>query len=58
MGPPAAGNMPFELVRDHLQPDTIGVLELAASNSLPAVTAGSDYLERLLAERSPQAVSP
>jgi sugar phosphate isomerase/epimerase len=54
---PAAGNMPFELVRSYLQPDTIGVLELASSNALGALIAGRDYLERLLAFQPLQAAA-
>jgi sugar phosphate isomerase/epimerase len=46
---PAPGNMPFELVRRYLRPDTVRVLELAPTNSLAAIVAGRNYLEQLFA---------
>lgn len=42
---PAPGNMPLEMVRAFLRPDTIRVLELGKFNDLESIIAGRDYVE-------------
>ncbi len=44
---PAPGNMPFEMIRAYIRPDTIQVLELGKFNDLESVVAGRDYLQAI-----------